>query len=183
MGLIQHPEKAIRTLVSYDLQYPPLVKASASATLVSNGFRLRRKVNKETMKESYRQLPFSEEAKAKGLLSRAGKVADFLESREVGSEHVLLVLMGYNYGKPIDLESIPVGYTVLLNTENPMGITDAPPTSKERGDDDYDDDCNDDGEEEGGGTSNATSTAKPRFSPYQFCEDLVYSLSTTYYWK
>ena len=183
MELIQHPEKAIRTLVSYDLQYPPLVKASASATLVSNGFRLRRKVNKETMKESYRQLPFSEEAKAKGLLSRAGKVADFLESREVGSEHVLLVLMGYNYGKPIDLESIPVGYTVLLNTENPMGITDAPPTSKERGDDNYDDGCKDDGEEEGGGTSTATSPTKPRFSPYQFCEDLVYSLSTTYDWK
>merc|ERR1719162_2656646 len=84
VGLIQHPEKSIRTLVKYNLQYPPLVKASAGSVLQSNGFQLQRKINKETMKENERPLPFSEEVK--GLLSRAGKIADHFGGKEVASE-------------------------------------------------------------------------------------------------
>ena len=45
----------------------------------------------------------------------AGNIADSFGSREVGSEHLLLALMGYNYGKPLDLGNLPVGYNVLVN--------------------------------------------------------------------
>merc|ERR1740124_2063134 len=177
VGLIQHPEKSIRTLVRYNLQYTPLVKASASAVLIGNGFQLKRKVNKETMKESDRQLPFSEEAK--GLLSKAGKVADHFGEKEIATEHVLLASVGYNFGKPLDLDNIPVGFTVLLNTETPMQPNSDTDDDTDDDHTDYHDDYHDDDDD----TSKASKPKKQKFTAYQFCEDLVADITSSYDWK
>lgn len=114
-GIANRPEKAGRTLAKYNLMYP-LVRKSAEKVLAQNGFQLRARVNKETLVSDEKPLPFSEDVKA--TLTLASQIADFFESRTIHSEHVLLALMGYNYGKPIDQQNIPVGVEVLRNTEN-----------------------------------------------------------------
>jgi len=157
-GLIQYPEKAIRTLVKYNVQYPSLLKSSASEVLTSNGFIIQRKINRDTMSsDSGKPLPFGEETKI--MLSQAGKIADYFDASEVSSEHVLLSLMGYNFGKPLDLENIPVGYRVLVNSESAFDMN-------SKSDDDDDD-----------------GPKKAKFSAYQFCEDLVQDMSTKYDWQ
>eukprot|EP00551_Chaetoceros_affinis_P012283 CAMPEP_0203668786 /NCGR_PEP_ID=MMETSP0090-20130426/5331_1 /ASSEMBLY_ACC=CAM_ASM_001088 /TAXON_ID=426623 /ORGANISM="Chaetoceros affinis, Strain CCMP159" /LENGTH=982 /DNA_ID=CAMNT_0050533323 /DNA_START=207 /DNA_END=3155 /DNA_ORIENTATION=+ len=113
-GIANRPERAGRTLARYNLMYP-LVRKSAERTLEQNGFQLSRKVNKDTLKENTKPLPFSEEVKV--TLTRASKIADHFESRTINSEHVLLSLFGYNFGNPIDQLSLSSAVTVLKNTE------------------------------------------------------------------
>lgn len=72
-------------------------------------------MNKDTLTESKRNLPFSEEAKA--TLTNASKIADHFDSKSIHSEHVLLALMGYNYGNPIDQMNLSTAVTVLKNAE------------------------------------------------------------------
>jgi ATPases with chaperone activity, ATP-binding subunit len=114
-GIANRPEKAGRTLARYNLMYP-LVRKSAEKVLAQNGFQLRARVNKETLVTDEKPLPFSEDVKA--ALTLASQIADYFESKTIHSEHVLLALMGYNYGKPIDQQNIPIGVEVLRNTEN-----------------------------------------------------------------
>ena len=113
-GIVNRPEKAGRTLAKYNLNYP-LVRKAAERTLEQNGFQLSRKVNKDTLMESDKNLPFAEEVKV--TLTNASKIADFFNSKNICSEHVLLALMGYNYGNPVDQLSLSSGYNVLKNTE------------------------------------------------------------------
>ena len=113
-GVANRPERAGKTLAKYNLMYP-LVRKSAERTLEQGGFRLLRKVNKDTLAESTRNLPFSEEVKL--TLTKASKIADHFESKNINSEHVLLSLMGYNFGNPIDQLSISSAVAVLKNTE------------------------------------------------------------------
>lgn len=113
-GIANRPEKGGRTLAKYNLMYP-LVRKSAERTLQQNGFQLARKVNKDTLTGDRKNLPFSEEAKV--TLSNASKIADHFESRNIHSEHVLLALMDYNYGNPIDQLSLSSAFTVLKNSE------------------------------------------------------------------
>ena len=114
-GVSNRPERAGRTLAKYNLVYP-LVKQSAMKQLESTGFVLKAKVNSKTLdSNSDKQLPFSEEVKI--VLTRAANISQHLNSLEISSEHILLALMGYNNGNPIDMENLPVGYTILRNTE------------------------------------------------------------------
>jgi len=138
--------------------------------LQSNGFQLQRKINKETMKENERPLPFGEEVK--GLLQRAGKIADHFDGKLISSEHVLLAVVGYNFGKPLDNDNIPVGYTVLLNTETPM-LPNDPSTDSVSVEDEDDEDDNE----------SPSKAKKAKFSAYEFCEDLVADMTSTYDWK
>jgi len=172
VGIVTHPEKAIRTLAKYNLQYPPLVKASAASVLIGNGFQLQRKINKDTMQESQKQLPFSEEAKA--LLQRAGKIADHFDERLIGSEHLLLALMGYNFGNPLDLANIPVGYNILVNMESPL----SPDELRERTGA-----LEQDGFDEDDDALMKTEAKKAKFTAYEFCEDLVAAMTSSYDWK
>lgn len=98
------------------------MRKSAERTLEQNGFQLSRKVNKDTLQENSKPLPFSEEVKL--TLTKASKIADHFESKTINSEHVLLSLMGYNYGNPIDQLSLSSGVSVLKNTEG-IAIEDA----------------------------------------------------------
>ena len=113
-GVANRPERGGRTLAKYNLMYP-LVRKSAEHTLQQSGFQLARKVNKDTLTGNDKNLPFSEEVKV--TLSNASKIADHFESRLIHSEHVLLALMGYNYGNPIDQLSLSSAFTVLKNAE------------------------------------------------------------------
>eukprot|EP00565_Helicotheca_tamesis_P008940 CAMPEP_0185723944 /NCGR_PEP_ID=MMETSP1171-20130828/602_1 /TAXON_ID=374046 /ORGANISM="Helicotheca tamensis, Strain CCMP826" /LENGTH=875 /DNA_ID=CAMNT_0028391715 /DNA_START=331 /DNA_END=2958 /DNA_ORIENTATION=- len=113
-GIINRPEKSLRTLAKYNLQYP-LVKQSAFKILEKNGFQRQANINRNTLAENANNLPFSEETKI--TLTLASKIADHLESEKIHSEHVLLALCGYNFGKPIDQEKISGGFNVLLRSE------------------------------------------------------------------
>jgi len=113
-GIINRPEKALRTLAGYNLQYP-LVKQSAFKVLEKNGFQRQRNVNRNTLAENANALPFSEETKI--TLTLASKISDFLNSDQIHSEHVLLALCGYNFGNPIDQEKMSGGFNVLVRSE------------------------------------------------------------------
>lgn len=115
VGITNRPEKAGRTLAKYNLIYP-LVRKSAEKVLEANGFQLKAKVNKETLQTNDKALPFSEDVKM--TLTAAAQVADHFESKMIHSEHVLLALLGYNYGNPIDQQNIAVGLQVFKNSEN-----------------------------------------------------------------
>lgn len=138
VGISNRPEKAGRTLARYNLVYP-LVRKSAEKTLEQNGFVLKAKVNRDTMLTNDKPLPFSEDVKV--TLTIASQIADHFESKSISSEHVLLALLGYNFGKPIDQQSIPVGLEILRNSENVID---------------------------------------PKFSSYDFCEDLVQDMKLPY---
>ena len=114
-GVTNRPERAGRTLAQYNLVYP-LVKKSAMKQLESTGFVLKAKINSKTLdSNSDRQLPFSEEVKI--VLTRAATISQTLNAQEISSEHILLALMGYNNGNPIDMENLPTSYAILRNTE------------------------------------------------------------------
>jgi hypothetical protein len=114
VGVVNRPERAGRTLAKYNLMYP-LVRKSSEKILQQSGFQLQRKVNRDTMTQNQNNLPFSEEVKI--TLTLASKIADHFESKSINSEHVLLSLMGYNFGNPIDQLNVPAAVSVLKNTE------------------------------------------------------------------
>lgn len=114
-GIIGTPERASLTLEKYtDITYDA-VKASAIA-------QIEKSPTVELIEGgtgSTAALPFS--AASKIVLERALLIADELQSPQssVRSEHVLLALLGYNGGKPI--ESAPA-LTVLGAVPNLKGI-------------------------------------------------------------
>lgn len=114
-GIVNRPERAGRTLSKYNLVYP-LVRQSAERSLEQSGFRLKKNINKETLMKNDKPLPFSEEVKV--TLTDAAKVASYFGSKSIHSEHVLLALMGYNYGNPIDLQRQMVALTIFRGSEN-----------------------------------------------------------------
>jgi ATP-dependent Clp protease ATP-binding subunit ClpC len=114
-GIVNRPERAGRTLAKYNLVYP-LVRQSAERALEQSGFRLKKNINKDTLLQNDKPLPFSEEVKL--TLTEAAKIASYFESKSIHSEHVLLALMGYNYGNPIDLQRPNAPLMILRGTEN-----------------------------------------------------------------
>ncbi len=116
-GIVTHPERSSRTLAKYNIRYP-LVKRSSKKILLQNGFVLQtqRSFNADSLIETAKPLPFSEEVKM--TLTQADKIRQHFEAESIRSEHVLLALLGYNYGKPMDLQANPVGLQVLRNSED-----------------------------------------------------------------
>lgn len=114
-GIANRPERSGRTLAKYNLMYP-LVRKSAERTLEQSGFQLSRKVNRDTLASNgEKQLKFSEEVKF--TLTKASRIADHFGSDLIHSEHVLLALMGYNFGNPVDQLSLTAAFNVLKNSE------------------------------------------------------------------
>jgi ATP-dependent Clp protease ATP-binding subunit ClpC len=114
-GTVNRPERAGRTLAKYNLMYP-LVRQSAERALEQSGFRLKKNINKDTLLQNDKPLPFSEEVKL--TLTEAAKIASYFDSKTIHSEHVILALMGYNYGNPIDLQRPNAPLMILRGTEN-----------------------------------------------------------------
>lgn len=114
-GTVNRPERAGRTLAKYNLVYP-LVRQSAERALEQSGFRLKKNINKDTLLQNDKPLPFSEEVKL--TLTEAAKIASYFDSKTIHSEHVILALMGYNYGNPIDLQRPNAPLMILRGTEN-----------------------------------------------------------------
>lgn len=114
-GISNRPEKAGRTLAKYNLAYP-LIRKASEKTLQNNGFQLKNEFNRDTLIQKDKPLPFSEDVKI--TLKNAAQIASYFDSNNINSEHVLLALMGYNYGKPIDQQNVPVGLEILRSTEN-----------------------------------------------------------------
>ena len=114
-GIVNRPERAGRTLAKYNLVYP-LVRQSAERTLEQSGFRLKKNINKDTLLQNDKPLPFSEEVKL--TLTDAAQIASYFDSKSIHSEHVLLALMGYNYGNPIDLQRPNAPLAILRCSEN-----------------------------------------------------------------
>lgn len=110
LGVVSRPERCGETLSKYGVKYP-LAKRSALKYLEKQGWRPP-EVELEKKKEP---LPFSNEAKA--TLTLAAKIADYLLSTSVNSEHVLLALFAYNYGNPIADREVTGAREVLLGTE------------------------------------------------------------------
>jgi len=119
-GVASRPERAGMTLAKYGFRYP-LVKKSSIKTLEKSGFQINPNVNKDTLLESTKPLPFSEEAKI--TLTQALVIANKFDSNQIHSEHVLLSLLGYNFGNPIEEDKISAAYQVLLMTEDAKQIT------------------------------------------------------------
>jgi len=144
-GIANSPgKKAGVTLARYNLFYP-LVRKSAMKVLENAGFRVQNAVANSGPSAAGtappRNLPFSEEAKI--TLSLALRIANNFKSETVEPEHLLLALMGYDNGNPIDIERVANNgaYDTFRLSE---GIT----------------------------TPNNV-----KFSPYDFCEDLIQDLN------
>lgn len=100
VGVVSQPERAQETLQKYGFNKEN-VRAAVEKILGSKAAP----TSSDTIPT---QLPISVETKR--LLDQAMSIADHLGSRSVRSEHVVLALMGYNYGKLIDTSPI---FTVL----------------------------------------------------------------------
>jgi ATP-dependent Clp protease ATP-binding subunit ClpC len=105
-GMINKPERAAKTLQKYNLNNPSEIESAAIRTLQfklpTGELDLKGENRKEgDVKEA---LPFSEETRS--VLNKACEIADRMESETVRSEHVILALMGYNNGNPI--ENVPI---------------------------------------------------------------------------
>lgn len=93
-GIIGKPERAAPTLEKYGMNYDKVKEVAiqqvrkSTSDLVEGG-----NIKRDA-------LPFS--AASKILLEQALSIADTLNSQSVRSEHVLLALMGYNNGRPIE---------------------------------------------------------------------------------
>lgn len=89
MGVVSKPERAQETLDKYGF-----TKQNVSVA-VEKLMRF-----KPSSNDVPSQLPLSGEVKS--VLDQAMNIADHLGSRSIRSEHVVLALMGYNYGKLIN---------------------------------------------------------------------------------
>jgi ATP-dependent Clp protease ATP-binding subunit ClpC len=97
-GAVAKPERAAQTLKKYDFDFEG-VKEAVIKTLT-----YKTNVKMEGPNATKDPLPFSEDSRA--ILNKALQIAERQESSTVRTEHVLLALMGYNNGKPI--EDVPV---------------------------------------------------------------------------
>lgn len=111
VGIVNKPERAGRTFARYGIKYA-LVKKSAVKYLQKAGYEIENVVPADNTKPP---LPFSKEAKT--TLNEASKIADTFGSPSITSEHVLLALMAYNFGKPIDQTQITTAREIFLGTE------------------------------------------------------------------
>ena len=93
-GIVGLPERAGPTLDKYDMSYEK-VKETAIAQVRKSVSDLAEGGNK-----SSDALPFSPASKL--LMDQALTIAEGLNSPSIRSEHVLLALMGYNNGNPIE---------------------------------------------------------------------------------
>lgn len=100
-GVVSKPERAASTLRKYNI-LPG--EATDTAALRAIKFRTGIDVTRTVSNPGSNPLPFGPDAKA--TLTRACKIADRMESSTLRSEHVLLALLGYNYGKKV--EAVPV---------------------------------------------------------------------------
>lgn len=110
-GIVGMPERAAPTLEKYNMSFEK-VKETAIAQVRKSVSDLVEGGNKERD-----ALPFS--AASKLLMDQAVNIAEGLNCPSVRSEHVLLALMGYNNGNPI--ESAPA-LDVLSNIPGLRGI-------------------------------------------------------------
>jgi ATP-dependent Clp protease ATP-binding subunit ClpC len=95
-GIVRHPERARKTLAKYNIDSDQVREAAMDVIKYAPGITLQ-----SPPPAGERQpLPFSPDCKL--LLSKALAIAESMESSVTRSEHVLLALMGYNYGKKID---------------------------------------------------------------------------------
>lgn len=113
-GIIAKPERAAATLQKYDITYDK-VKDSAISQIKKSGIDLVEGGNDNINRDA--ALPFSSASKL--LLEQALIISEQqFGSSSVRSEHVLLALLGYNKGKPI--ESAPA-INVLANVSGLKG--------------------------------------------------------------
>ena len=97
-GMVAKPERAAQTLKRYEIDLDG-VKEAAIRTL-----KYKADVEMNGPNPTKDPLSFSEDSRV--LLNKAMQIAERMESETLRSEHVLLSLMGYNNGKPI--ETVPV---------------------------------------------------------------------------
>jgi len=116
VGITKTPERAGRVLARYGIQFP-LVKKSAVRVLKKVGYQIKDEsgvVDDDAAKKAG-PLPFSEDTKK--TLTRACAIADHFGSEAVHSEHVLLSLLGYNFGNPLKDLRVSAACEVLTGTE------------------------------------------------------------------
>jgi ATP-dependent Clp protease ATP-binding subunit ClpA len=137
-GIVRHPERARKTLTKYNvdpdevrqaamdvLRYAPgITLQSPSSSSSSPSEQEQQQQQQQQQGKTKKPLPFSDDAKL--LLNKALAIAESMESSSpysgvTRSEHVLLALMGYNYGNKIDNSPI---LNVLQKTKS-ISRTDA----------------------------------------------------------
>lgn len=102
-GIAMHPERARKTMDSYDIKSKEVQRA-ALETVQTSRQPLASGGNRQS------RLPFNAETKM--ILNKANNIAEEMQTEITRSEHVLLALLGYNYGDKI--QSSPV-LNVLKN--------------------------------------------------------------------
>lgn len=115
-GVLAHPERAAKTLQDFGFSATEAEEAAVQVLrkkrLVGTGGFDKASSSSSSSSSSSMDgdsaLPFGNDAKA--TLNRACQIADDMESPTVRSEHVLLALLGYNDGQPV--QTIPIGDTL-----------------------------------------------------------------------
>ncbi|KAG7343088.1 ATP-dependent Clp protease ATPase subunit [Nitzschia inconspicua] len=103
-GMIAKPERAAKTLQKYNLDNVSEIEAATIRTLQYKLPSGELDLNGDKNDKKKEALPFSEETRS--ILNKACEIADRMESQTVRSEHVILALLGYNNGNPI--QTVPV---------------------------------------------------------------------------
>jgi len=94
------------------------VRRSAIKILEKAGYQLNNHdVNRNNEEEEIDRKPLPFSLEAKNTLTDAAKIADVFKSDSITSEHILLALMAYNFGKPIDQTKVTTAREVMLGTE------------------------------------------------------------------
>jgi ATP-dependent Clp protease ATP-binding subunit ClpA len=96
-GIVRHPERARKTLTKYNIDSDEVKDAAIQVIKYAPETKL---LSTPPPLEERKPLPFSPDCKL--ILNRALAIAESMESTVTRSEHVLLALMGYNNGNPID---------------------------------------------------------------------------------
>ncbi len=115
VGIVGKPEKSETTLAKYGITFEAVRDAAENYLRTSK----KQSIVNDGGNEDQNPLPFSNESKQ--TLQDALKIAEYFASTKIGSEHVLLALMEYNYGNLIDIEGTTVSgnpiVKILLETE------------------------------------------------------------------
>ena len=115
VGIVGKPERAETTLAKYGITFEAVRDATENYLRTSK----KQTIVNDNGNEDQDPLPFSNESKQ--TLQEALKIAEYFASAKIGSEHVLLALMKYNYGNLIDIEGTTVSSNpivqILLDNE------------------------------------------------------------------
>jgi len=153
LGVVSRPERCGDTLNKYGVKYP-LAKRSAIKYLEKQGWRPDESTTAAGEKKANKEpLPFSNEAKS--TLTLAAKLADYLLSTSVNSEHVMLALFAYNFGNPIADREVTGAREVMLGTE---GVVSSLRVIE-----------NDEGDK-----------VRKKFMAYDFCEEVIREIKRPY---